>query len=180
VAIPTDTAYALVCLPTHEAALGALADLRGQDRDQPVPVFIDSVAGVIEFMEDPGVLDAYVRFWPGALTLIVRSRPGGAGELVAPVVSDGLTIGVRKPDDRLARAVIRASGGLLAATSAGRAGEPPCASAEGVAAEFGDALLVLDGGPRDASEATVLDITGVTPRLIREGAIPAAALGLAP
>lgn len=177
VAIPTDTVYGLACLPTHEAALGALADLKGRERDQPIATLIDSVAGIIQYLEDAAILDEYVRFWPGALTVVMRARPGG---LLPPVVTIEGTVGVRKPDDRLARAVIRACGGVLAVTSANRHSQPPCTSAEEVASEFGDALMVLDGGARTGGIAsTVLDASGERPRILREGTITARDLGLA-
>lgn len=178
VAIPTDTVYGLACLPTHAGALGGLADLKGRDRDQPIAALIDSVADAIPYLDMPGVLDPYVRFWPGALTVIVGARPGG---LLPPVVTAEGTVGIRKPDDRFARAVIRGCGGILAVTSANRHGQPPCTSAQEVAAEFGEGLLILDGGARTGGVAsTVVDATGERPRIIRKGPISAAALGIAP
>ena len=177
VAIPTDTVYGLACLPTHEAALNALADLKGRDRDQPIAALIDSVADAIGYLEAPGALDPYVRFWPGPLTVVVRAKQGG---LLPPVVTAQGTVGVRKPDDRLARLVIRSCGGILAVTSANRHGAPPCASAEEVAAEFGEAMLVLDGGGREGGVAsTVVDASGDRPVIVREGNITAFDLGIA-
>lgn len=168
--------YGLACLPTHEGALGALADLKGREREQPIAALIDSVADIIEYLETPDALDRYVSFWPGALTVIVRARPGG---LLPPVVTTEGTVGVRKPDDRIARAVIRACGGVLAVTSANRHGQPPCTSAEAVANEFGPALIVLDGGSRDGGQAsTVVDASGETPRILREGPLTASDLGI--
>ncbi|MQC17965.1 MAG: threonylcarbamoyl-AMP synthase [Chloroflexi bacterium] len=176
VAIPTDTVYGLACLPTHEGALGALADLKGREREQPIAALIDSVADIIAYLDAPNALDPYVRFWPGALTVIVRATPGG---LLPPVVTEAGTVGVRKPDDRIARAVIRGCGGVLAVTSANRHGQPPCTSAEAVAAEFGPALVILDGGDRDGGQAsTVVDASGETPRILREGPLSAADLGI--
>lgn len=176
VAIPTDTLYGLACLPTHEGALGALADLKGRGRDQPIAALIDSVADIIEYLDAPHALDRYVSFWPGPLTVVVRAKPGG---LPVPVVTAEGTVGVRKPDDRIARAVIRACGGVLAVTSANRHGQPPCTSAEAVAAEFGPALVVLDGGSRDGGQAsTVVDASGERPRILREGPLTASDLGI--
>lgn len=176
VAIPTDTVYGLAALPTHEAALRALADLKGRDRDQPIAALIDSVADAIAYLEDPAGLDRFVRFWPGALTVIVRAKPGG---LLPPVVTAEGTVGIRKPDDRLARMVIRACGGILAVTSANRHGQLPCSSAEGVAAEFGEALLVLNGGDRAGGTAsTVVDASGERPRILRAGPLSAADLSI--
>lgn len=176
-AIPTDTVYGLACLATHAGAVQALADLKGRDVDQPIAVLFDSAVYLAAHLEDPSVLDRVIAHWPGALTAIVRAREGS--ELVPPVVTSEGTIGVRKPDDPNARAVIRACGGLLAVTSANRHGAEPATSAEEVAAIFGDDLLVLDGGRRDGGVAsTVVDLTTNPPTIVREGPITAAMLGL--
>ncbi len=175
-AIPTDTVYGLAALPRHEGALGGLADLKGRDAQQPIAVLIDSAVDVMPFLEEPAALDRVMRFWPGALTAVVRAKEGA---LPSPVVSEAGTIGVRKPDDQLARYVIRACGGVLAVTSANRHGQAPALSAQEVAAEFGEALVVLDGGPRDGGVAsTVVDLASVPPRILREGPVTAEDLGI--
>jgi L-threonylcarbamoyladenylate synthase len=89
------------------------------------------------------------------------------------------TVGLRVPDDDLARAVIRGCGGALAVTSANRHDERPATSAAGVAAIFGDELLILDGGSRDGGVAsTVVDLTSDPPTVLRAGAVSAGELGL--
>jgi tRNA threonylcarbamoyl adenosine modification protein (Sua5/YciO/YrdC/YwlC family) len=119
-----------------------------------------------------------MRFWPGALTVIVRARRDSG--LSRPVLTGDGTLGVRKPDDQVARLLIRECGGLLAVTSANRHGRPPATSAEEVAAEFGSGLLVLDGGPRLGGIAsTVVDLSVEPPCVIREGPISADELGIA-
>lgn len=175
-AIPTDTVYGLATLPAHEDALRALADLKGRDADQPIAVLIDSAVDVMPYLAEPGALDRVMRFWPGPLTAVVRAREG---TLPVPVVSTAGTIGVRKPDDQLARYVIRHCGGVLAVTSANRHGQAPLLSAEDVADEFGEALVVLDGGPRDGGVAsTVVDLASLPPRILRPGPISAQDLGI--
>ena len=142
-------------------------------------MLFDSAVYLAAHLEEPGVLDRVMQHWPGALTAIVRAR--GDSSLVPPVVTAEGTVGVRKPDDPHARAVIRACGGLLAVTSANRHGAAPATSAEEVLAIFGDELLVLDGGPREHGLAsTVVDLTDATPRVVREGPISAEALGIEP
>ncbi len=175
VAIPTDTVYGLAALPTDGVAVRSLADLKGREQQQPIAVLIDSVEAIAPFLEVPNALDGVARFWPGALTAVVLARPGG---LVEPLVTSTATIGVRMPDDEIARAVIRGCGGVLAVTSANRHGEPPATSAAEVMAAFGDDLLILDGGPRDSTApSTVVDLTGERPRILRAGPISAADLG---
>jgi tRNA threonylcarbamoyl adenosine modification protein (Sua5/YciO/YrdC/YwlC family) len=154
----------------------ALADLKGRAADQPIAVLFDSAIHLAPHLEDPAALDTVMAHWPGALTAIVRARAGSS--LVRPVVTSEGTIGVRKPDDAHARAVIRSCGGLLAVTSANRHGAEPATSAEEVRATFGEELLVLDGGVRfSAIASTVVDLTGETPRIVRLGSVSAQDLG---
>ncbi|MEI7925563.1 MAG: L-threonylcarbamoyladenylate synthase [Chloroflexota bacterium] len=174
VAIPTDTVYGLAALATSVEAVGALIDLKGREQQQPIAVLVDSVEAVREYLESASTLDRIARFWPGALTAVVLARPAG---LVPPVVTEAATIGVRMPDDELARAVIRACGGVLAVTSANRHGEPAATTAAEVATAFGGDILILDGGTRaSTAPSTVVDLTGPRARILRAGPISAADL----
>lgn len=180
VGIPTDTVYGLAAMPGNVEAVHALADLKGRSNQQPIAVLFDDVGGVESFVEDAEVLNRIERFWPSALTVVLRARPG----LATAALTDVGTLGLRQPDDDLARSVIRACGGALAVSSANRTGEPPALSAEEVAAAFGDELLVLDGGARPGGTAsTVLNLAVDPPAVLREGPIDAsevlAALGRA-
>lgn len=173
--IPTDTVYGLAALPDHPGALAALADLKGRDRDQPVAALLDTPEGATRFLDDPAALERVRRFWPGALTAVVRARPGG---LLPPVATAAGTVGLRVPDDDLARAVIRACGGILAVSSANTHGAPPCLDAHEVAEAF-PGLLVLDGGRREGGVAsTVVNLASDPPRILRAGPISASDLGI--
>lgn len=175
VAIPTDTVYGLVARADDATAVERLADWKGRSAQQPVQLLVASIEAITPYVEDARALERVRPFWPGALTAVLRVRPGVAAPLVTP---EG-TIGVRIPDDPLAIAVIDACGGALAASSANRHGEPPALAAAEVEAAFGAALLVLDGGPRAGGVAsTVVDLASSPPRLLRQGPISAADLGL--
>ncbi|MSQ42112.1 MAG: threonylcarbamoyl-AMP synthase [Dehalococcoidia bacterium] len=173
--VPTDTVYGLAASLDHQDAVRRLAVLKGREATQPIALLIDSIEAVALQLAEPAALERVRRFWPGALTAVVRVRPGFAG---AVATADG-TVGLRQPDGALLRALLRACGGMLAVTSANRHGEPPATTAEGVIAAFGDSLLVLDGGERTGGVAsTVVDLTTDPPRLLREGPVSAEALGL--
>ena len=75
-------------------------------------------------------------------------------------------------------ALLTSLGEPIASSSANPAGQPPPIDADQVIAAFDDELdLVLDGGPcRIGQPSTILDLSGATPRILRVGAIPAAAL----
>lgn len=172
-AIPTDTVYGLVARPDDAAAVRRLATLKGRDAGKPLQLLVDDPATLSEVLEPPEALRLAAAHWPGALTAVLRVRQ----DLALAVVTGQGTVGVRQPDDDLARRALREAGGSLAASSANRAGEPPATTAAEVEAIFPD-LLVLDGGPRPGGQAsTVVDFTTDPPRLLRAGPVPAEALG---
>jgi L-threonylcarbamoyladenylate synthase len=113
-------------------------------------------------------------FWPGPLTLILPRREG-----VATAAAGGqASIGVRCPAHPVAHALLLAcAGGAppvygLAGPSANRFGRVSPTTAAHVHAEFGDALLVLDGGPcRVGIESTIVDCTRGVPVLLRPGVL---------
>jgi L-threonylcarbamoyladenylate synthase len=104
------------------------------------------------------------RFWPGALTLVLPARTD----------LHGSTIAVRAPDHEVALSLLRALGEPIASSSANSAGQPPPVDADQVLAGMADRIdLVLDGGPcRIGQPSTILDLSGPSPRILRQGAIP--------
>jgi L-threonylcarbamoyladenylate synthase len=175
VAFRTDTFYGVGADPFDAAALELVNALKGRD-GKPILVLAaepeDAERLVAERTRVFDILAA--RHWPGALTLVARARPE-APELLTAGTG---TVGVRLPDDEEARAIVRACGGLLTATSANPAGRPPARTAREVAEYFpGGPGLVIDGGPtRTDLPSTVIDVTGPRPRLIREGVVTRAEL----
>ena len=108
------------------------------------------------------------RFWPGALTLVIPIRPG----LGVDLGEDEATVGVRCPAHPVALALCAAAG-PLATTSANRHGAATLTTAAEVAGEFGSSVpVVLDAGTCQGQPSTVVDCTGVEPKLLREGRIP--------
>jgi tRNA threonylcarbamoyl adenosine modification protein (Sua5/YciO/YrdC/YwlC family) len=79
-------------------------------------------------------------------------------------------VGVRVPDAPVAMALVRALGRPMATTSAALPGEEPLIDAGDIQQHLGHGLdLVLDGGVILNEPSTVLDLTGPTPVVLREG-----------
>lgn len=175
VAFRTDTFYGVGADPFNEAALELINALKGRD-GKPILVLaadpLDAERLIAERTRAFDILAA--SHWPGALTLVAAAR----AEVPELLTAGTGTIGVRLPDDEEARAIVRACGGLLTATSANPAGRPPARTAAEVAGYFPDGLgLVIDGGAaRTELPSTVIDVTGLQPRLIREGVVTRAEL----
>jgi len=172
VVMPTDTVYGVAADAFNPGAVDALLAAKGRGRDMPVPVLVanaEMLAALVGELPEAAksLTDA---FWPGALTLVVRHTPHLSWDL-----GDARgTVAVRMPDDELALDLIGRTG-PLAVSSANRTGHPPATTMLDARLQLGAAVAVyLDGGQRPSgTPSSIVDLTGETPRLLREGALSA-------
>jgi L-threonylcarbamoyladenylate synthase len=174
VAFPTETVYGLGARADDDAAVAKVFEAKGRPADHPLIVHVADADSVRSFASQvPAVAVRLVAaFWPGPLTIIVP-RAAGAGTAAAGGQD---SIGLRCPAHPVARALLNAarSTGVqgVAAPSANRFGRISPTRAEHVAAEFGAALTVLDGGPCDVGiESSIVDCTRGHPVLLRPGVL---------
>jgi L-threonylcarbamoyladenylate synthase len=170
IAFPTDTVYGFGAAALDTAAVLRLYTIKRRPLTQAIPLLIADAADLTSVApEAPPLALRLARLWPGALTLVLPAAPGLPPELLA----GGATVAVRLPDHTWLRALIRALGGPLAATSANLHGGHDPQTAHDVAAQLGDALpLIADGGPTPGPiPSTIVDCTGAEPRLLRAGAL---------
>ncbi len=168
VVIPTDTVYGLACAPDDEDAVRALSSLKRRPHDQPIALLAAGVDRLLELVPEL----AGRRLLTGALTLVL---PNPAMRLPWLTGSSPATIGVRLPqvDDPVASLLARI--GVVAATSANLHGGRDPARILDVPAEVLDAVAaVFDVGELPGTPSTVIDLTQDLPRILREGAVPAA------
>lgn len=175
VVLPTDTVYGLAAVPTDEGAMDRLFAAKGRGADVPVAVLCADVAQALALADPTSherVGPVADRWWPGPLTLVLPRREGVALHVGEPAS----TVGLRVPDDPFVQAVC-ARVGPIAASSANRHGEPTAVTAEEARLALGAAVdHVVDGGALAGSASTVVDASGPTWRVLREGPIPAAEL----
>ncbi|BDT70296.1 threonylcarbamoyl-AMP synthase [Comamonadaceae bacterium OS-1] len=173
--LPTETVYGLAADASSDAAVAKIFAAKGRPSDHPLIVHIAPGGnGVAHFASGvPAFAQALMdAFWPGPLTLILPRRPG-----VGAAAAGGQdSIGLRCPAHPVAQAVLQACAALgvagLAAPSANQFGRVSPTTAAHVQSEFGDGLLVLDGGPCTMGiESTIVDCTRGVPVLLRPGSI---------
>ena len=173
IVFPTDTVYGVGAHGLREAAVARLFDAKLRERDKAIPLLLSDASDVEWVGEDisPLARALMARYWPGGLTLVVRARPG----LPLSLTAGGDTVAVRVPDHPTPRALARALGAPLAATSANVSGDPPATTAAQAATALADRVaLVLDGGPSPVGVASsVIDCTVDPPRILRAGALAA-------
>jgi L-threonylcarbamoyladenylate synthase len=171
VALPTDTLYGLAVDPFCADAVARVFAVKGRAAERALPLIAADAAQVATHLGRlPTTAERLAeRFWPGPLTLILPAPRGLARD-----VTGGLgTVGVRVPDDGVARAICAACDRPVTATSANVSGEPPTSEPDQVERTLGDRIDVLiDTGPtRGGAPSTIVDVTGAAPALVRAGAI---------
>lgn len=170
VVFPTDTVYGVGCDPHNVKAIEAIYDAKGRDKQKAIPLLLsgpEHLAGVAASLPRAARVLGEL-FWPGGMTLVVPRAHGLPEEL-----GGGTTIAVRVPDHHELRAFIAACGGIIAATSANRSGEPDATDATQAASYLSDKVaLVVDGGATKGSvPSTVVDCTAEPPLILRAGAL---------
>jgi len=169
VVLPTDTVYGLCADPSREEPALEVARLKGREQRQPIALLAGDVDQLLEHVPelDPVVLRALL---PGPYTLILPNP-----ERRYPWLGGGGTIGVRVPELPEAAAAVLDEVGAVLATSANLHGGTDPRRLEDVPEALRLAAgAVVDAGELPGTPSTVLDLTGPEPRVVREGAVPAA------
>ena len=151
--LPTDTIYGLHAVAANDAAVARIAELKGRGDDKPFVVIAASADQLRAFGAE--VPDALDRLWPAPLTAVMRR---GAGSVAARVPDLGWLLELLKKT------------GPLVSTSANRAGEPPISAIVELAKDVASGVdAAIDVGRREGKPSTIVDFTGRSPRLVREG-----------
>ncbi len=175
IAMPTDTLYALVVAAGDASAVRRVFEVKGRQEGRPLPLFVSGfemasrIADVSEVAEKLAL-----RFWPGQLTVVVPKRKDYQSEALA----GSRTVGLRVPDNTIARAVVEALDEPVTGTSANLSGGPDPVTADNVSKQLGERVdLILDGGPcAHGIGSTIVDCSGDQPVILREGAVSSEAV----
>ena len=171
VAVPTETVYGLDCNGLDALAVERLYEAKGRPETKPLSLMVAGREAMALYCEDvpPAAYTLAEKYWPGPLTIVLKSR-----ENVPKIVrAGGETVGLRCPDHPLTLALLRKSGLPLAGPSANPSGLPSPKSAKAVLEYFdGKIDAVLDGGEcAVGTESTVLDMAHIPYRALRIGAL---------
>ncbi len=169
VAFPTETVYGLGGNALDPSASAKIYAAKGRPSDNPLIVHIadwaDLPAIVSEVPEKARRLGEAL--WPGPLTMIFPKSG-----LVPLETTGGLsTVAVRFPSHPVARALIAAAGGYVAAPSANLSGRPSPTKASHVIEDLSGRIeMILDGGDVPIGlESTIVDFTEKEPVILRPG-----------
>lgn len=191
VAYPTETVWGLGAAAARPRAVDRLREWKGRAEAHALSLLVPGTAalGALGAELPPAARALAERFWPGPLTLVLRCRAPLAAGVAAADGSVGFRCSPHPAAAALARAALDAGLGPITATSLNRSGEPPARTRGEAAALCGvggtrvplgpdspdaDAPALLGGDWPDAGGAapsSVVDVTGPSLRLLREGAL---------
>lgn len=170
VAFPTDTVYGLGAAVSNEGAVRKMFAAKGRAPSKAVPLLVADNAMATWVAEiTPAAHLLIGAFWPGPLTIVMPKLE----RFHSLALGKEKTVAVRVPDQALVRNIIWGLGEPITGTSANRAGARSPISAAEVAMGLGEMIsFVIDGGlVRSRAESTVVDVTGQSAIILREGAV---------
>ena len=171
VAFPTETVYGLGGDALNPDSSKKIYAAKGRPSDNPLIVHISNLEALGKIVKDipSDALKLADKYWPGPLTMIFNKN-----DVVPKETTGGLeTVAVRMPSNKIARALIDASGGYIAAPSANLSGRPSPTVAKYVIEDMDGRIdIILDGGESDVGlESTIVEFTEGKPMILRPGYI---------
>ena len=162
IAFPTETVYGLGANGNDLKAIGRLHEVKNRPKDKPFTFFVSQINEVEEYALDilPAAYRLVDKFWPGPLTIVLKSK-------------NTATIGLRMPKCSIAYKLAQAADFPIAAPSANVSEQKPALDANDVLKEFkGKIDLVIDGGKTELGQSsTVVDVRDIPFKILRKGNI---------
>lgn len=171
IAFPTETVYGLGANALDNDAAKKIYEAKGRPSDNPLIVHISDKKQIDNLAEGyndkaKALIDA---FMPGPFTIILKKRE---------IIPDGVTakmntVGIRFPENNIARKIIESAGVPIAAPSANLSGKPSPTSAKHVIDDMkGRIDAIIDGGDCSVGvESTIVDATQDIPVVLRPGGV---------
>lgn len=177
-AYPTDSCYALGCLPGDKQALERIQFLRRLDAQHNLTLLCADLSEIGQLAKvDNSAFRLMRSLTPGPYTFLLPASRDVPRRLRHPKRK---TIGIRIPADNVARGLLAELGGPLMTTSLVLPDDDyPLSEPEDIRARLDHTLdFIVAGGARSLEQTTVLDLVDGDPVLVRQGLGDVTALGL--
>ncbi|CAM3943218.1 L-threonylcarbamoyladenylate synthase [Flavobacterium cucumis] len=167
---PTDTVYGLGCDITNSRALEKIAKIKGIKLEKANFSFVCSdLSNLSDYVKqiDTATFKVLKRALPGPYTFILPGNNDLPKEF-----RKKKTVGIRVPDNNIAREIVKLLGNPIVSTSIHDEDEviEYSTDPELIFEKWQNKVdLVIDGGYGDNVASTIIDLTGYEPEVIREG-----------
>ncbi len=181
IGFPTDTVYGIGCDAFNPNAIEKIYKLKNRNHNKPLILFLRDKSELEKYAYVPTIGEKLTgKFWPGPLTIIFSAKPNCPIQLSPHLLSslslkplnssalDPLTIGIRIPNCESILTILKEYKNPLATTSANLEGTPPPKSGLNfnIKPDF-----IISGTVKSGLSSTIIDISGHSPAIIREGII---------
>lgn len=171
VIFPTETVYAIGTNGLDEEAIKKLYRIKQRPFDKPTSLLVSDMEMVKKLAKD--ITDKEYKlmetFFPGPLTIILKKK-----DIVPNILTGNTeTIGIRMPENEIARKLIAYAGVPIAAPSANIANKPSGTNIMDILKDFeGTVNYYIDGGKSKIGlGSTIVKIENNVPIILREGSI---------
>ena len=168
IVFPTDTVYAYGCDIKDKRAIERIYRLKKMDKKKPLSFIFPDISSVNDYVRNisTDTFKIMKKALHGPYTLFFH-----ASKLVPKVVvTNQKTIGVRIPDNNIALDLVNALGRPILATSVYTDKGEYIVDPQDLEKVYRNEVdLVIDSGPKISTPSTVVDFTGDSLTVIREG-----------
>lgn len=174
VVLPTETVYGLFAKALDKKAVDHVYQLKRRPRDKALNLNVASLDDILNFSKNqPAYLQKLVEsFLPGPLTIILEAND----KVPDWVNSDLITVGFRMPSHPVTLDLIREFGPLIG-PSANLSGHASGTKYEAIVKEFDQLVPGFEDDPfLTGQDSTILDISGIKAKILRQGFITKADL----
>lgn len=172
VVLRTDTVYGMGANAFDEKACERVYEIKQRPKRKPLVVLVADIPMLEDVVEGVGLVERRLieKFWPGALTILLKKKHGVLAEIVA---SDTEYIGFRLLGEGTARELIKRAGVPVVAPSANLSGSPTGIKMEQIRKELGGKVdyIIDEGDVEDEMTSTIVQVENEEVVIIREGRI---------
>ena len=171
VIFPTETVYGIGANAFDSKAVDSIFVAKGRANDNPLIVHIANFDILKDLVYEPNEIEKKLidAFMPGPFTLILKKK-----NTIPDNVTCGLdTVGIRFPENEIARKILEFTNLPIAAPSANISSKPSGTKIEDIKDEFnGKVDIIVDGGEcKIGIESTVVKVIDNIPVVLRPGKI---------
>ncbi len=167
IAYPTDTIYGIGCDIFQKGAIERLYKIKGKDPNKPLSFLCPDLVDISTYAQVSNQSYKIMkRLVPGPYTFILEA----SRNVPKIMLTKRKTVGIRIPDNNICVMMAQLLGNPIITTSVKNTDDELFNDAEEIAERIGKLVdLVIDGGRIEAHHSTIIDLSGDTPVVVREG-----------
>ncbi|MDD4623965.1 MAG: L-threonylcarbamoyladenylate synthase [Bacilli bacterium] len=171
VIIPTDTIYGIACDALNKKAVNKIYKIKKRDNNKPLTLNLNKKKDITKYAYITNKLEKEIikKLMPGAITLLLKKK-----EYVVDLISKNSEyIGVRIPNNKIVKEIIKKINSPLVLKSVNISGEMPIIDLDDLNSEISNNIrYAIDVGIIDKGvESTIVKVTNNKVEILREGKI---------